>query len=280
MIRFGLYGLLIILSVGNPTKSYAGNKIIGTAGVNQIEGTAGGGLIPWAVLSGYATDDEWTSAVFTSHSQVDDYALNTLGFALNYHDRLELSYARMTLDIDAAPVDLHLNVIGAKYRLSGDVIYSDWPQVSIGVQYKKQVDFAIPQSVGAVKSGGTDFYLSAAKVWLNGIANRTMLFNLNLRLSKANQIGLLGFGGDRDDDYDVLVEAVAGFFANRHWLIGTEYRQKSNNLSALKEDDWFDFFITYLPNKSMTITAAYLNLGDIAGAPDQTGFYLSLQGSF
>ena len=258
MVKIGLYGGLFFLSAS----SLAGGKLIGTAAVNQIEGSAGGGLVPWAVLSGYATDDQWSGSVFSSYSTVDDYSLNTLGVAVNYHDRIELSFSRITLGIDAAPVDLHLNVVGAKVRLFGDVVYSDLPQISVGVQYKKQQDFAIPKSAGAAKSSGTDFYLTASKVWLDGLFNHTILLNANLRLSKANQIGLLGFGsdsgGDQDDRYDILFEGAAGIFFNRHWLLGTEYRQKSNHLSALKEDDWFDFFITYLPNKSFTVTAAYL----------------------
>jgi hypothetical protein len=268
---------LMLLSAGNV---YGGDKLIGTAGVNQIEGSAGGGLIPWAILSGYATNDQWATAVFTSNSQVDDYSLDTFGFAVNYHDRVELSYAQMTLGIDAGLPDITMNVIGAKVRLYGDVVYSSWPQISFGVQHKSLNDFAVAQSVGADKDSGTDFYVAASKVWLDGIANRTVLLDVNARLSKANQIGLLGFGGDRDADYDLSIEAAAGIFFNRHWLAGVEYRQKDDHVTAIKEDDWFDFFVTYLPNKSITVTAAYINLGDIAGAAAQDGFYLSLQGAF
>ncbi|NQZ12378.1 MAG: DUF3034 family protein, partial [Algicola sp.] len=237
-------------------------------------------LVPWAVLSGYATDDQWATSVFSSRSTVDDYSLETIGFAINYHDRLELSYARMTFGIDAGAPDIRMNVVGAKYRLFGDVVYSDMPQVSIGIQHKSVVDFAIPTAVGAKDDSGTDVYITASKVWLDGPFHRTVLLDLNARLSKANQIGLLGFGGDENNDYDLSFEGAAGLFLNRHWLVGVEYRQKSDHLSAVKEDDWFDFFVTYLPNKSLSITAAYLNLGDIAGAPDQTGYYISLQGAF
>jgi hypothetical protein len=270
----------MLLLVAATNTALAGEKLIGTAAVNQIEGSAGGGLIPWAVLSGYATDDQWATSVFTSHSTVDDYSLETIGFAINYHDRLELSYSRMTFGIDAGAPDIRMNVVGAKYRLFGDVVYTDLPQVSVGVQHKSLVDFAIPASVGAIDDSGTDWYITASKVWLDGPFHRTVLLDLNARLSKGNQIGLLGFGGDEDNDYNLSFEGAAGLFLNRHWLAGVEYRQKSDHLSAVKEDDWFDFFVTYLPNKSLSITAAYLNLGDIAGAPDQTGFYISLQGAF
>ena len=34
-------------------------KLLGTPGVSQVEGSAGGGLVPWAQLAGYASDDEF-----------------------------------------------------------------------------------------------------------------------------------------------------------------------------------------------------------------------------
>jgi len=271
-----IYILLIFFSAS----SYASDKLIGTAGVNSVEGSAGGGIVPWAVLSGYATDDEWGSAVFTSDSILDDYSLNTIGFAVNYHDRLELSFSRMTFGINAPAKDIRLNVVGAKVRLFGDLVYTGIPQVSLGIQQKTVVDFAIPSSVGAKDDSGTDLYLTASKVWLDGIAHRTVLLDVNARWSKANQIGILGFGGDEGNNYKWSFEGAAGIFFNRHWLAGIEYRQKSDYLSAVKENDWLDFFITYIPNKSLTVTAAYLDLGDIAGAADQTGYYISLQGAF
>ncbi|MDP1931747.1 MAG: DUF3034 family protein, partial [Gammaproteobacteria bacterium] len=49
-------------------------------------------------------------------------------------------------------------------------------------------------------------------------------------------------------------------------------------LSALKEDSATDIFVAWLPSKRFSVTAAWVDLGEIAGAPDQTGFYLSIQG--
>jgi hypothetical protein len=39
-----------------------------------------------------------------------------------------------------------------------------------------------------------------------------------------------------------LAEAGAGVFINRQWLLGAEYRQKPDNLSFAREDDWWDLF--------------------------------------
>jgi len=46
----------------------------------------------------------------------------------------------------------------------------------------------------------------------------------------------------------------------------------------LGEQDWKDLFVAWMPNKHVSVTAAYLDLGNIAGASDQTGWYLSVTG--
>ena len=63
---------------------------------------------------------------------------------------------------------------------------------------------------------------------------------------------------------------------NRHLAFGIEYRQKPDNLSFAREEDWNDVFIAWFPNKHINVTAAWADLGDIAGVKDQQGWYLSL----
>ena len=36
-----------------------GGRLLATGGATMIEGAAGGGLVPWAVLAGYGTREEW-----------------------------------------------------------------------------------------------------------------------------------------------------------------------------------------------------------------------------
>ena len=47
------------------------------------------------------------------------------------------------------------------------------------------------------RARGADLYLAATKIWVNGPFDHTWLADLTLRESEANQIGILGFGGDR-----------------------------------------------------------------------------------
>lgn len=47
-----------------PMLAHAGDRLLATGGVTQIEGAAGGGLMPWAVISGYGTDQQIGGSLF------------------------------------------------------------------------------------------------------------------------------------------------------------------------------------------------------------------------
>ncbi|AZZ93971.1 DUF3034 family protein [Hahella sp. KA22] len=254
-------------------------KILAAPGVTQIEGSAGGGLTPWAVLAGYASRDDIAGSVFSSRVGVDDYRLDVWGGALNFYDRVEVSVAHQKFDLKKAGAEIRQDIYGAKVRLYGDLIYSEWPQVSAGVQYKRLQDTAIAKAVGAAdEEHGTDFYLTASKLHLGAVGGYNLLWSLGVRATKANQLGLLGFGGDERDSYSAQVEAALAVMLNAHVAVGAEYRQKPDNLGFAEEEDWSDVFIAYFPNKHMNITLAWLDLGDIAGQDNQRGAYLSLTG--
>ena len=50
------------------TPAGRGGKLLLTGGVSSIDGAAGGGLTPWAVTGGYATQDQWGA---TAHATPD-----------------------------------------------------------------------------------------------------------------------------------------------------------------------------------------------------------------
>ncbi|NVK36976.1 MAG: DUF3034 family protein [Gammaproteobacteria bacterium] len=261
--------------------SFAENgKLLATSAVGPVEGGAGGGLIPWAVLTGYATQDEIGYSATMSEADVSDYSLSSHGLAVSAYDRVEISFAQLRFENKVGGVDIKQNVLGIKAKLYGDVVYDTWPQISLGIQHKTLLNPEIAQVLGASDEDGQDVYLSAAKVWLNGPLNRTVLVNTNIRYSKANQLGLLGYGTDANDDAELSLEFAAAVFLNRRLAIGMEYRQKPDNIDGLTEDDWQDFFVAYFPSKSVSLTLAYLQLGEIAGFKDQDGTYFSIQGSF
>lgn len=265
----------ILLTVSFLTAASSG-KLLATPGVSQVEGAGGGGLVAWAQLAGYASEDEVSINGFCSQADVTDYSLDVCGAQLNMFNRVELSYAQQNFAVPALNTQIKQSISGAKFRLYGDIVYSTWPQLSLGIQHKSLSDGTVAKLVGAEATSGTDVYLAASKLHLGAIAGYNWFWNLTSRYSKANQLGLLGYGGNNTGN-KILLEASTAIFLSRQVAIGIEYRQKANNL-GLGEQDWKDVFVAWMPNKYFSVTAAYLNLGSIAGASNQTGWYLSLTG--
>ena len=169
------------------------------------------------------------------------------------------------------------DIAHAKLRLAGDLVYGPWPQLSLGLQHKRQRDFLVPSLVGAVDDSGNDVYLAATKLFLGGAGGRHLLVNGVLRSSNANQTGLLGFGGDARRGRSLLGEASVAVLLDPRWAVGVEYRQKPDNLGFAREHDWKDVFVGWFPNKRVAVVAAYADFGSIATLDRQEAWYVSVQ---
>jgi hypothetical protein len=263
------------------------SRLLATGGVSQVEGSGGGGLTPWAVITGYGSRDAIGGNVHSTTVRTDDYLLQTAGAAIGLFDRVEVSFMKQWFDTRQVGADLGLgygytfeqDIVGLKIRLFGDAVYAQdtlLPQVAVGVQYKKNNRGDLLSALGVGDDEGIDYYLSATKLFLA----ESLLLNATLRYTKANQFGLLGFGGDLEDDYTVQFEGSAAYLLSKHLAIGGEYRMKPDNLGFAAEDDAFDVFVAWFPTKNVSVTVAYADLGDIATYADQRGLYLSIQAGF
>jgi hypothetical protein len=177
-------------------------------------------------------------------------------------------------------LELKTDTLGLKVRVFGDAVYDQdtpWPQVALGLMHKKNKDMTIPTAVGAKKGSDTDFYVAATKVWLAGVAGRNALATFVLRGTRANQFGLLGFGGDKKSGYSAQPEVSAAVLLTDGLALGAEYRWKPDNLSFAKEEDASDVFLAWFPHRNVAVTGAWARLGTIAGKGKQDGLYLSLQ---
>ncbi len=260
----------------------AGDRLIATGGVSQIEGAAGGGLVPWAVIAGYGTRDQIAATAFHTNIDIDDFGLKSSGVAVGLNDRVELSLTRQlfSLGTTVPGQSIRQDIFGAKIKIAGDAVFDQdsWmPQIAVGLQHKRNRDMAIPIALGARHGSGTDLYLSATKLYLAGFAGRNVLLNATLRATKANQLGLLGFGGDKRDRYQVELEASAAILLTDYFAVGAEYRFKSDNLTVFREDNYADFFAAWFINKHVSLTLAYARLGQVADKKNQDGIYLSVQ---
>jgi hypothetical protein len=167
-------------------------------------------------------------------------------------------------------------VIGAKLRLAGDIVYDSLPAIAVGAQYKKNNNGAVVRALGAKHDAGVDVYASVSRLFLS----RSILLSATARLTKANQLGLLGFGGDRREDYSLQFEGSAAWQLSRRLAIGGEFRSKPNNLGIAREDDWVDAFAAYAINRHVTATLAYADLGSVATVKGQRGLLVQLQTAF
>lgn len=271
-------------SASDSSQPAVSNKLLLTGGVTQVEGSAGGGLTPWAVIGGYGTSDEIGGNAFLTHVNLPDYHVDEVGAMVGLYNRVEVSFAQQRFDTEQVGAALGLgrgftfqqDIVGVKVRLFGDVVLDQdsWlPQVSIGAQHKKNDQDAVLRFVGAKSDQGTDYYINATKLFLG----QSLLVNGTVRFTKANQIGILGFGGDRNNSYKPEFEGSVAYLLSRHWAVGAEYRQKPNNLGIAKEDDWYDAFVAWAPNKHVSLTLAYVDLGNIVIKDRQRGFYASVQ---
>lgn len=255
-----------------PLVSYAlDGKLLATPVVTQFEGAGGGGLVPFATLAGYASRDDIAVNSFLTRLDVNDFSLNSYGASINWFDRLETSVADQKLHVRHLQADIRQRVYGLKARLYGDLVYSVWPQVSVGAQFKHLQDLTIARAVGAAETHGVDYYVAVTRLHLAAVNGYNLLWNLGARMTAAHQTGFLGFDNQRRLQFEGAVAVLLG----RHIAIGAEYRSKPDNLAFAQEDDWQDLFIAWFPNKTVNLTLAWVDLGDVAGQTNQQGLYLS-----
>jgi hypothetical protein len=275
-----------------------GGKLPLTAGFNDVDGVGGAGLVPWALISGYGTRDSWGANAHYTQVQLRDFRLRSFGMAVGALDRFEISAVQDQFDVKGTALNglsVGEHVLGLKVRLFGDAVYGQdsWiPQTAVGLEYKRNTGISDSGRVGlaglvsttqlgARSNSGIDYYLNATKVMLA----QSVLVNVTLRYTKANQFGLLGFGGDRSDSRAVEFESTLAYIITRKLATGLEYRARPSKLSVDDERGAWDAFLAWTPTRNVSIVGAYVSLGSIL-APvtqvthDQRGAYVSMQVGF
>jgi hypothetical protein len=305
--------------------------LVTTGAVTEVGGAAGGGIVPWALIGGYTTEDQIGGTAFYTHVFLRNYQLATYGGLFAISNRVELSFAHQdfqlgstgaTLDgkiigalglpastpesalphpLQLDNVDLKQDIFGAKVRLYGNAVYDQdtlIPEISAGYEYHHNENVSFVRAIGT-RPSGSEYYLAATKVWLNGLFGHYTMVSGTLDFTNAIQNGLLGFGGvgpnGPKNGYHVEPEFAVGYWLNNNIVIGGEYRfmphyqvvapgtvpgygPLGNALS--KTSDWKDAYVAYFPAKYFSLTLAYADLGTIASEKNQNGVYLSATASF
>jgi Protein of unknown function (DUF3034) len=265
-------------------------KLLATGGVSQVEGAGGGGLTPWALITGYGSRDSYGANVHATAIRTQDHALYSQGIAIGLADRVEVSLAHQSFRGDGGALDglrIGQDIVGIKLKLAGDAVLEQdslLPQIALGAMAKRNTGVSglgavdNVKQLGAASDHGVDVYLSATRILLD----QSLLLNATLRATRANQMGLLGFGGERGNHYQPMLEASVAYLLSRSVVAGVEYRMKPRNLAVDNEKDYYDAFVAWFPSKHLSLTAAWVSLGDITvlNPSRQKGVYLSLQAGF
>jgi hypothetical protein len=264
-----------------------------TAGFTDVDGAGGGGLVPWAIITGYGTATSWGANAHYTVVPLNDFRFQSYGAAVGALDRFEASVTHDEFRATGGPLNglkVEQQVFGMKVRLTGDAVYDQdsWaPQTAVGVEFKRNTGISgvaglsDPKQLGAGGDSGTDLYLSATKVLLA----ESLLLDLTLRYTKANQFGILGFGGDLGHSRTVQPEATVAYLVIRTLAVGAEYRAQPRNLSVDDEREAWDAFLAWTLSRNVSVVAGYANLGSILApvtkdSRSQNGAYLSLQAGF
>jgi len=266
-----------------PPAAQAGDRLLATSGVTQVEGAAGGGLTTWAMIAGGGSRNQvGGSAAVTRLRTEGGFDLTTAGVAVGVYDTVELSASRWRFGLSDTVPGQHIamDVLGVKWRVAGDAVFeadTAMPQISIGLQYKHNRDMTVPTALGARHGSDVEPYAVATKVWLGGAGGYNLLTSAGLRATRANQFGLLGFGGDKGDGRRLQTEFALALLPRDNLAIGAEWRSKPDLLSVFREQDAASLFVAWWPTRHVSLTAAWVDMGQIANKTGQRSWYLSLQ---
>lgn len=161
------------------------------------------------------------------------------------------------------------------------------PAVTVGVHYKYNEDIhdidrrlgGALKGIGVNDNDGLDFTLTATKPV--GVLGRSVLVSAGTRVSRAAQLGLLGF----TNNYHLTFEGSALMLLTDKIAVGAEYRQKADDLERIpgvieNEDSWWDVHAAYIINDHMNIYATIGNAGAVLNHTDEPLFGLVFKYEF
>ena len=232
---------------------YNDGKVLATGGVSMIDGAGGGGITPWATITGYETRDGINGDVHYTYASLPNYSLNSLGFAIGFYDRVELSYSNDVLPtgstfdtvgllastlaatgasddtgIEPFNTTIKMDVYGVKVRVLGEAIYDSdnlIPQISVGAFYKKNHNSALLRTLKANKTKDYELYASFTKIFFP----LDLLVNVTARYTAANQTGLTGFGGPSKTKREIRPEVSLAYLLAKNTAIGAEWAKHGRN---------------------------------------------------
>jgi len=202
----------------------------------------------------------------------------SFGVATTLLKRLEISYGYQNIAWEGHPT-FHKNNIGAKLLVLKENAFDTKfvPAFSIGTIYKNTSNKSLREAgVSTLRSSGEDWYAVATKT----IAQLPIPVILSGGVLSTQEYvtGVLGFNDKRK---------LTGFFnidlvLPKGFVVGYEFKQGAR-FATVQNANYWDAHLAWIPNKNLTLIAAYTATGDYTGSRRQglgNGFVLSAQYAF
>lgn len=212
-----------------------------------------------------------------------------VGGNTTFFDRLELGLAFNYINIDE-PASVAVNELGLDsdnnlVALSGKLLLvkeSKWiPAISVGAIYKYTNFDNLAYEEQKIKmysdNEGVDFFAVASKTFFIHLPNMELplplFLNAGIKSTKAQQLGIVGFGNERDEVFFAStalilpVDVLFPFISKKvgTLFLGFEYVDDvnvgKNAIGTMKTRRMWDVHLVYDTCKNLSFILAYLNTG-------------------
>jgi len=262
--------------------------------VHTIEGVGGCSIVPMAYVCNPGCDTSCSRpSVAYTHMNISNKKFHGVSITQVFFEQIEFGYAYNHMDVGsfysqvkkAMPgasmghdnVQLHHFNLRWMFLAENSFDCEFIPAVTAGIHFKynSRID-RIDKNLGRGLSGlgydkpfGIDWTLTATKMIIDPVFNRPLIITVGLRLSRAAQLGLFGFG----DDYRASFEGSVVYWAFDHVLFAYEFRQKQEPYHGIpgvlyQEDSWQGFCVAFLVDNHLTIAGVVGLLGDVGNTED------------
>lgn len=254
---------------------------------NNLEGVGGVAFNPLAYLaeteSGYKIGEQeiigkprfgaWY--VNLPDAKIDWTAF---GVADTLFKRLEISYGYENIAWQDHPT-FHKNNVGAKLLLLEENSFGSKfvPAFSIGSIYKVTTNKALRKAgLNTLRASGQDWYAVATKTITQ--LPVPVIISGGVLSTQEYVTGVLGFSDKRKLTGFANIDLVLphGF------VVGYEFKQGAR-FSTVQNANYWNAHLAWIPNKNLTLIAAYADTGDYTGSTRQglgKGFVISAQYAF
>ena len=202
----------------------------------------------------------------------------SFGVATTLLKRLEVSYGYETVAWVDHPT-FHKNNIGAKLLVLPENSFNTkfLPAFSVGTIYKATSAPSVHQLGFPLRTTGEDWYAVATKTITQ--LPVPVIVSGGVLSSQEFVTGVLGFHNKREITGFANIDLVLP----KGFVVGYEFKQ-GEQFSSFKNNNYWDAHLAWIPNKNLTLIAAYTSTGGYGGAHSRqglgNGFVLSAQYAF